>query len=142
MSILDEVLIEEYNRCARQRACCLQELAEWQACNEGLERQAQLKEQIERIEFDQKKIRAALDVAGINIEEHLEPIHSVSLNGPKIRYEKIPEEMKQVCSKEEWDQMTEFEQRIELAEMKRSLQPDGIVLDGPGSLIPSDFYKR
>lgn len=61
MTILDEVLIEEYKRSERIKVLYLQKL---QTLPE--DEHAEYLRQIEEIEFDQRKIRAALDVAGIN----------------------------------------------------------------------------
>ena len=68
MTILDEVLIEEYNRMESYRRAFIRVLEE----NPNDERKNKIRQQIERIEFDQKKILAALEVAGINIEDHLD----------------------------------------------------------------------
>ena len=40
--------------------------------NPNDERKNKIRQQIERIEFEQKKILAALEVAGINIKDHLD----------------------------------------------------------------------
>ena len=69
-TILDDVLIEEYNRMENLKLCFQDKVASGKLTSE---REAKLLTAISLIEFDQKKIRAALDVAGINIEEHLEP---------------------------------------------------------------------
>lgn len=69
MSILDEVLIEEYERCERIKAIYLEKLP-----NLSSEEQERQLSKIAEIEFDQKKIRAALDVAGIDINDHLKPL--------------------------------------------------------------------
>lgn len=66
MSILDEVLMEEYERCERIKAGIREKLPE--LSSEEQERQLG---RIADIEFDQKKIRAALDVAGIDIKNQL-----------------------------------------------------------------------
>ena len=68
MTILDEVLIEEYNRMESHRRAFIRVLEE----NPNDERKNKMRQQIERIEFDQKKILAALEVAGINIEDNLD----------------------------------------------------------------------
>lgn len=52
----------------------------------------------------------------------------------KTEYEKLPETLKQVCSKEKWEQMTVYEQRSELAEWERTLSPNDLTLDGPGTI--------
>lgn len=71
MSILDDVLIEEYNRSENIKLCYLDKLAELSL--EQQEERDKIKVNIQDIEFDQRKIRAALDVAGINIADHIEP---------------------------------------------------------------------
>ena len=71
MSILDEVLIEEYNRSENIKLCYLDKLTE--LSSEQQEERDEVKVKIQAIEFDQRKIRAALEVAGINIADHIEP---------------------------------------------------------------------
>lgn len=68
MTVLDSVLIEEYNRMESHRRAFVRALEE----NPNDQRKDKMRQQIERIEFDQKKILAALEVAGINIEDHLD----------------------------------------------------------------------
>lgn len=68
MTILDEVLIEEYNRMESHRQAFVRVLEE----NPDDKRRDKISQQIERIEFDQKKILAALEVAGINMEDHID----------------------------------------------------------------------
>lgn len=64
MTVLDSVLIEEYERKERMKKAFQEELAHPDCKN-----REKLEQGLKDIEFDQKKIRAALDVAGIDIEK-------------------------------------------------------------------------
>lgn len=66
MTVLDSVLIEEYERKERIKKAFQEEIA-----HPDCKHREKLEQGLRDIEFDQKKIRAALDVAGIDIEQVL-----------------------------------------------------------------------
>lgn len=65
MSTLDEVLIEEYDRCERIKHMYLGKL---NLLNN--EERQKYQNSIEEVEFDQKKLLAYFDVAGIDINAY------------------------------------------------------------------------
>lgn len=62
MSILDEVLAEEYDRCERHKCLFYKELHELSP--DDIENKAKFKQSIKRCKEDQRKIRRALGFFG------------------------------------------------------------------------------
>ena len=56
----------------------------------------------------------------------------------KIEYDRIPNELKQLCSKEEWDQMSLYEQRCELSDWEYRRFQNSLFLTPPSPLDPED----
>lgn len=71
MTILDEVLIEEWNRQEYIVSVLQQELDSLNSVTDQ-ERREDYQNRIDRARFDQRKIEAALQVAGIDIRDHIE----------------------------------------------------------------------